>query len=200
MKMMAPARGHEITMAEGVLPQFKTASPRCRLSSSSSISISISPHPRHVRSVRLQRLRLRKEQIAGKEPGRRCHRLGSSFSGHEGVDISLSLLHSSAHLVLFQAKKGGFKDTRPEEILSGVLRAVYTKVGLDPALIEDITVGNVLPPGSGASAARMAELHAGIPITTPISTVNRQCSSGLAATNNIAALITSGQIDIGLGA
>ena len=57
----------------------------------------------------------------------------------------------------------------------------------------------MLPPGSGASAARMAELHAGIPITTPISTVNRQCSSGLAATNNIAALITSGQIDIGLG-
>lgn len=100
----------------------------------------------------------------------------------------------------YQAKKGGFKDTRPEEILSGVLRAAYTKVGLDPALIEDITVGNVLPPGGGASAARMAELHAGIPITTPISTVNRQCSSGLAATNNIAALITSGQIDIGLGA
>ena len=115
------------------------------------------------------------------------------------VCTSLSLLHPSAHPWLCQAKKGGFKDTRPEEILSGVLRAAYTKAGLDPALIEDITVGNVLPPGSGASAARMAELHAGIPITTPISTVNRQCSSGLAATNNIAALITSGQIDIGLG-
>ncbi|KAH9931787.1 thiolase [Fomitopsis serialis] len=107
---------------------------------------------------------------------------------------------SAVRSAITKAKKGGFKDTRPEEILSGILRAAYTKVGLDPKLIEDITVGNVLPPGSGASAARMAELHAGIPITTPISTVNRQCSSGLAAANTIAAQITSGQIDIGLAA
>jgi len=98
-----------------------------------------------------------------------------------------------------KAKKGGFKDTRPEEILSGVLRAAYSKVGLDPALIEDISVGNVLPAGGGATAARMAAFHAGIPTATPISTVNRQCSSGLTAVNQIAAQITSGQIDIGVG-
>lgn len=60
-------------------------------------------------------------------------------------------------------------------------------------------MGNVLPPGGGANAARMAALHAGIPVSTPISTVNRQCSSGLAAVNNIAALIRAGQIDIGIG-
>jgi len=84
-------------------------------------------------------------------------------------------------------------------LLSGILRAVYTKVNLDPTLIEDINVGNVLPPGGGASGARMAALHAGIPTSTPIATVNRQCSSGLTAVNQIAAQITSGQIDIGIG-
>jgi acetyl-CoA acyltransferase 1 len=47
---------------------------------------------------------------------------------------------------ILQGKKGGFKDTRPEEILSAVLRAAYFKVNLDPALIGDIQVGNVLPP------------------------------------------------------
>ncbi|OSD00140.1 thiolase [Trametes coccinea BRFM310] len=99
-----------------------------------------------------------------------------------------------------KAKKGGFKDTRPEEILSGVLRAVYTKAGVNPALIGDITVGNVLPPGGGATAARMAALHSGIPNTVPISTVNRQCSSGLQAVNIIAGEIITGQIDIGIGA
>ncbi|KAI0644302.1 acetyl-CoA acetyl transferase [Trametes meyenii] len=99
-----------------------------------------------------------------------------------------------------KAKKGGFKDTRPEEILSGVLRAVHTKAGVNPALIGDITVGNVLPPGGGATAARMAALHAGIPNTVPISTVNRQCASGLQAVNTIANQILSGQIDIGIGA
>ncbi|KAA1475575.1 acetyl-CoA acetyl transferase [Dentipellis sp. KUC8613] len=101
---------------------------------------------------------------------------------------------------LTKGKKGGFKDTRPEEILSGILKAAYTKAGVDPVLIEDISVGNVLPPGGGASAARMAALHAGIPISTPISTVNRQCSSGLTAVNQIAAQINLGQIDIGIGA
>ncbi|TFY75351.1 hypothetical protein EWM64_g8659, partial [Hericium alpestre] len=99
---------------------------------------------------------------------------------------------------LTKGKKGGFKDTRPEEILSGILQAAYTKAGIDPALIEDISVGNVLPPGGGSSAARMAALHAGIPISTPISTVNRQCSSGLTAINIIASQIVSGQIDIGI--
>lgn len=79
------------------------------------------------------------------------------------------------------------------------MRAVYTKAGLDPELIEDIAVGNVLPAGGGATAARMASLHAGIPNTSAINTLNRQCSSGLAAVNQIANQITLGQIDIGIG-
>ncbi|EIN09389.1 thiolase [Punctularia strigosozonata HHB-11173 SS5] len=99
-----------------------------------------------------------------------------------------------------KAKKGGFKDTRPEELLSAALRAVYTSVNLDPKLIEDIAVGNVLPAGGGATAARMASLHAGIPNTSAINTINRQCSSGLAAVNQIANQISLGQIDIGIGA
>ncbi|RDB16444.1 3-ketoacyl-CoA thiolase, peroxisomal [Hypsizygus marmoreus] len=99
-----------------------------------------------------------------------------------------------------KARKGGFKDTKPELLLSHVLRAVYTQPGLDPALIEDISVGNVLPAGGGASAARMASLHAGIPVPTSIHTVNRQCSSGLTAVNDIANQILAGQIDIGIGA
>jgi acetyl-CoA acyltransferase 1 len=99
-----------------------------------------------------------------------------------------------------KGKKGGFKDTRPEEILSAVLRGVYTKAKVDPKLIEDIAVGNVLPPAGGASAARMACLHAGIPNTTSVNTLNRQCSSGLSAVNQIANEIIAGQIDIGVGA
>ncbi|KIK01999.1 hypothetical protein K443DRAFT_659884 [Laccaria amethystina LaAM-08-1] len=99
-----------------------------------------------------------------------------------------------------KGRKGGFKDTKPELILSHVLRAAYSKISLDPKLIEDISVGNVLPPGGGASAARMAALHAGIPVETSINTVNRQCSSGLTAVNQIANQIRAGQIDIGIGA
>jgi len=45
----------------------------------------------------------------------------------------------------------------------------------------------------------MAQLAAGIPYTTPISTTNRQCSSGLQAVAHIANSIRAGQIDIGIG-
>jgi len=83
--------------------------------------------------------------------------------------------------------------------LSHVLRACYSKANLDPKLIEDISVGNVLPPGGGATAARMAALYAGIPVETSINTINRQCSSGLTAINQIATQILAGQIDIGIG-
>ncbi|KAH9847587.1 acetyl-CoA acetyl transferase [Lenzites betulinus] len=107
---------------------------------------------------------------------------------------------SAVRSAITKAKKGGFKDTRPEELLSAVLRAAYTKAGVNPALFGDITVGNVLPAGGGASAARMAALHAGIPNTVPISTTNRQCASGLQAVNIIANQIRSGQMDIGVGA
>ena len=83
--------------------------------------------------------------------------------------------------------------------MTHVLRAVYERPGLDPKLIEDVAVGNVLPPGGGASAARMSALHAGIPNTTAVNTVNRQCSSGLTAVNQIAMEILTGEIDIGIG-
>ena len=60
-------------------------------------------------------------------------------------------------------------------------------------------MGNVLPPGGGASGARMAALHSGIPNSASVNTVNRQCSSGLSAVNQIANEILAGQIDIGIG-
>lgn len=107
---------------------------------------------------------------------------------------------SAIRSAMTKGRKGGFKDTKPDFILSNVLRSVYSRVNLDPKLIEDIAVGNVLPPGGGASAARMAALHAGIPNTTALNTVNRQCSSGLTAITQIANEIKAGQISIGIGA
>jgi len=99
-----------------------------------------------------------------------------------------------------KGRKGGFKDTNPEEMLSGVFKAVLERTRINPSLIQDVAVGNVLPAGGGATAARMAALHAGIPNTTAVNTVNRQCSSGLAAITQIANEIKTGMIDIGIGA
>lgn len=61
-------------------------------------------------------------------------------------------------------------------------------------------VGNVLPELGGAKAGRMAMFHAGFPESTCFTTVNRQCSSGLQAINNVAMMIQTNQISVGIAA
>lgn len=78
-----------------------------------------------------------------------------------------------------------------------LLEQVRQRSGLDPALVEDICMGNV----SDAKAAyklRAAALAAGFPNTAGASSVNRFCSSGLKATADIAHAITSGSIEVGI--
>lgn len=99
---------------------------------------------------------------------------------------------------LTKGGKGPLKDMQTSELLVELVKGVLDRVKLDPKLIEDVNVGNVLRPGAGANEHRAAMLAAGIPYSVPFEAVNRQCSSGLMAVNNIANKITSGQISIGL--
>jgi acetyl-CoA acyltransferase 1 len=85
-------------------------------------------------------------------------------------------------------------------LLAGVFRSLIERSRIDPALVEDIAVGSVLPPGGGATEFRAAALVAGIPETAAVKSVNRQCSSGLQACVDIANAIKSGMIDVGIGA
>lgn len=77
------------------------------------------------------------------------------------------------------------------------LQAIRERSNIDPALIEDVCVGNVLAVGQ-TYIARSAVIAAGFPVTTAASICNRFCSSGLLAVQNIANQIISGSIDVGL--
>jgi acetyl-CoA acyltransferase 1 len=99
-----------------------------------------------------------------------------------------------------KAKRGGFSTTTPDILLAAVLSAAAAKSGVPKELIGDISVGNVLQPGGGAMAARISQLEAGLHHGIPLSTTNRQCSSGLQAVANIFFAIKSGAIDAGIGA
>ncbi|WFD01710.1 acetyl-CoA C-acyltransferase [Malassezia obtusa] len=114
---------------------------------------------------------------------------------HDDDVVIISALRSP----VTKARKGGLAQAAPEEILGNVLKAVIQQSGVDPKLIEDVSIGNVLPPGGGATSARQAALWAGIPNSAAVNTVNRQCSSGLATVNQIANEIITGQIDLGIG-
>jgi acetyl-CoA acyltransferase 1 len=106
---------------------------------------------------------------------------------------------SMARTAMTKSKKGKLRDTATELMLAAVFKAVIEESKIDPKLIEDICIGNVLGPGASATTSRMATFLAGIPETTSLSAVNRQCSSGLQAVMNIANSIKNNQIDIGIG-
>lgn len=98
---------------------------------------------------------------------------------------------------LAKAVKGGFKDTQLDYIVYSLLKEVIDKSKIDPALVEDVCLGNVND-GKAPYLLRAASLAAGIPNTSGASSVNRFCSSGLKAVQDIANQITLGQIDVGI--
>jgi len=101
---------------------------------------------------------------------------------------------------LTKAGKGLLKDTAPEIMLKHVFEALVKRSKIDPKKVEDIVCGNVLQPGAGVFPCRMAAFMAGFPDTTCAVSINRLCSSGLEACATVAAKITAGIIDIGIGA
>lgn len=108
---------------------------------------------------------------------------------------------SSLRTPVTRAAKGGFKDAYDHELLSHVLRATLAaNPNLPPEKIDDVAVGVVLAELGGSKAARMAQLHAGFTESTALHTINRACSSGLAAVTSIAHMISVGAIDVGVGA
>ncbi|XVF81144.1 hypothetical protein PTKIN_Ptkin15bG0133100 [Pterospermum kingtungense] len=108
---------------------------------------------------------------------------------------------AACRTAICKAKRGGFKDTLPDDLLAPVLKALIDRTKLNPSEVADIVVGTVLAPGSQRGMeCRMAAFYAGFPDTVPIRTVNRQCSSGLQAVADVAASIKAGFYDIGIAA
>jgi acetyl-CoA acyltransferase 1 len=118
------------------------------------------------------------------------------------VDDDDVVIVSAVRTPLTRARKGGLAAVPPAELLRVVLAATLQPHGNKIAGrdVQDVCVGTVLTPPALIGTLRMAALAAGIPETSCIQTVNRQCSSGLQAIAIIANAIRAGEITIGIGA
>ncbi|KAL4222905.1 3-ketoacyl-CoA thiolase [Mactra antiquata] len=96
-----------------------------------------------------------------------------------------------------KSRRGVFKDTHGDELLSKAFNGVLGSVNIKPDEIGDICIGNCNDPKASVSA-RFAQFFSGIPHTVPVSAVNRQCGSGLQAFMNIAGGIKNNAYPIGL--
>jgi acetyl-CoA C-acetyltransferase len=72
--------------------------------------------------------------------------------------------------------------------------AAIAASGLQPADIQEVIMGCVLPAGLGQAPARQAAIAAGIPTSTPATTINKMCGSGLKAIMMAADQIRSGDV------
>ncbi|MDY0220003.1 MAG: thiolase family protein [Desulfobacterium sp.] len=99
-------------------------------------------------------------------------------------------------------KRGHFKQTRPEELLSFILRTIVEKTdGITPDHIEDVMCGCSFPEGEqGLNIGRIGAKMAGFPDKTSGATVNRFCSSGIEAIAIASARVSMGWSDIVIGA
>lgn len=95
-----------------------------------------------------------------------------------------------------KAKRGKFKDVRPDDLATAAIKGLLEKTGIDPIDIEDVILGCSFPEAEqGNNFARNAALKAGIPYQVPAQTVNRFCSSGLQTIAAAAERIMAGFAD-----
>jgi acetyl-CoA C-acetyltransferase len=91
---------------------------------------------------------------------------------------------------------GSLSKLSATELGSLVVREVLTRSGLDPALVGEVIMGQVLAAGAGQNPARQALMKAGIPQEVPALTINAVCGSGLKAVMLAAQAVAWGDSEI----
>ena len=76
------------------------------------------------------------------------------------------------------------------------IKGALDKIGLNPELVEEVLMGNVVQAGTGQAPARQAAIYAGIPDSVPCTTVNKVCASGMKAIMQAAQSIALGDTSI----
>src|SRR5207247_7899112 len=98
-------------------------------------------------------------------------------------------------------RNGKLKDIHPVVLGSLVLREIVKRAGIKPEEVDDVVFGCVGQAGEQSlNIARNAWLTTGFPVTTPATTVDRQCGSSQQALHFAANLIQSGVCDVTIAA
>ncbi|MDR6987311.1 acetyl-CoA C-acetyltransferase [Paenarthrobacter nitroguajacolicus] len=116
--------------------------------------------------------------------------LASADSRPWGVDDSRQPVIVGAFRSPICRANGRLKHLRAHDLLAPVLRSLLDALAVDPGDVDDVIVGNAV--GGGGNVARYAALQAGLPVSVPGLTVDRQCGSGLDAIALASKLVAAG--------
>jgi acetyl-CoA C-acetyltransferase len=103
-----------------------------------------------------------------------------------------AVIVSVARTPIGKAYRGAFNDTQAQTLGGHAISQAVKRAAIDPATIDDVVMGCALQQGStGGNVARQCALRAGLPVTVPGMSIDRQCSSGLMAIATAAKQIVS---------
>ena len=91
---------------------------------------------------------------------------------------------------------GAFKDVSVVDLGTTVLKDIISETNIDPSIIQEVIIGNVLGAGLGQNVARQVSIKSGIPIETPAYTINKVCGSGMKAVELAAKSILLNESDV----
>lgn len=99
------------------------------------------------------------------------------------------------------AFKGSLNNIKSPTLAAHAISAAVTRAGIDPGEVGDLVMGTVLGAGTaGMNLGRLAALAAGLPVTVPGQTVDRQCASGLMAIATAAHQIVQEGMEVAIAA
>lgn len=111
-----------------------------------------------------------------------------------------AVIVSTARTPIGKAYRGAFNNTQGQELAGHAIAQAVKRAGIDPAQVEDVIIGCALQQGStGGNVARQALLRAGLPVTVPGQSIDRQCSSGLMAIATAAKQIITDGMQVAIG-
>ena len=91
---------------------------------------------------------------------------------------------------------GALKSLPVTDLGARVVREAVARAGIDPALVDECIMGNVVSAGAGQAPARQAAIRGGLPDHVGALTINKVCGSGLKAVMLASQGIATGDIDI----
>jgi acetyl-CoA C-acetyltransferase len=91
---------------------------------------------------------------------------------------------------------GSLKDFPAPQLGAIVVREAVRRAGIDPAIVDECIMGNVIAAGEGQNPARQAALNGGLADHVAAMTINKVCGSGLKAVMLAAQGIATDDIDI----
>lgn len=91
---------------------------------------------------------------------------------------------------------GSLSSLSATQLGSIAIKAILDESKIDPNLVDEVIMGNILSAGLGQAPARQAAIYAGLPNKTECLTINKMCGSGLKAIMLAHQAIQAGDADI----